>query len=955
MDYALSGLTTGSFEQLTGALAKCVLGPGVAVFGDGKDGGREATFDGPVSFPFPDRQWDGYGVIQAKFRRRSAGDIPDAEWMERKVRAELKAWLDPASKRGRLPEYLLFTTNVVLSPVPDVGGIARVEAVIEEAASRLGLRGWAVWHYDEMCTYLDIHTDIRRNYAGFITPGDVLSNLLDTVPDAAAETTQLIRSHAGHELLAEQWVRLGQAGAQAERQRISLGAVAVDLEAEITEPGGSSAFMYAGRHVIERGDAVLRPSQLPADQVPHVVLIGGPGQGKSTLGQLICQVYRVALLDESGDALLTGEIREFLRSIRSDFGGIDLPMPRARRWPIRIALHDFANAILGGEDLSLLRFITRQVNKRSSSTVTDSQLKGWLRTWPWLLVLDGLDEVASPHTREDMMARISAFLLDARQLDADLLIVATTRPQGYHGEFHAGDYEQVQLVDMSTDDALHYAHRLAAARHHDDPDMRSTVLERTESAARAPATTRLMRSPLQVTIMSLLVERHARMPQNQYELFDAYYTIIYEREADKPGATGQLLADHKHHVHWLHQHVGLLLQSRAGQTGQLDAVMHEDELRERTYQRLVDETDNSAESQTLASQLITAATDRLVLLVAPDAGFIGFEVRSLQEYMAARALLSGPDNDIVPRLEALARSSSWHNTWLLAAAGLFTHHPHLRDALVSALREVDSRDEASMALAPGARLAVDLLAEELTRQQLRYHNLLVQHAATLIGMPPGWDLARIAGLLLDAAGRHPRARGIIEHEIKSALRAHDARLVTGLMILSHWSTASGPIVSAARQLLDATVRQLGAEERAAAILFSGEWDQVPALPGLPQFHPAALAGATLADYLRPHVATTLPQPQGAVVAAYLESLEEHQVHLEVVEGITVPVVEPSIPLDTAGAITAGGDPAIIATCTAALNAQTAIARTVAMTLYGLLAMADEMAASPDVPTVYGIS
>ena len=46
------------------------------------------------------------------------------------------------------------------------------------------------------------------------------------------------------------------------------------------------AFLHAGRHIIERGDAVLRPSQLPADQVPHVVLIGGPGQGKRTLGQL---------------------------------------------------------------------------------------------------------------------------------------------------------------------------------------------------------------------------------------------------------------------------------------------------------------------------------------------------------------------------------------------------------------------------------------------------------------------------------------------------------------------------------------------------------------------------------------------------------------------------------------------------------------------------------------------
>jgi hypothetical protein len=43
------GFTTDSFEQLIRALALKIVGPGVTAFGNGPDGGREATFQGKVS------------------------------------------------------------------------------------------------------------------------------------------------------------------------------------------------------------------------------------------------------------------------------------------------------------------------------------------------------------------------------------------------------------------------------------------------------------------------------------------------------------------------------------------------------------------------------------------------------------------------------------------------------------------------------------------------------------------------------------------------------------------------------------------------------------------------------------------------------------------------------------------------------------------------------------------
>lgn len=53
-DYNLAGLSTRSFEQLIQAIALKVVSPGVVVFGDGPDGGREATFNGLTRYPSED-------------------------------------------------------------------------------------------------------------------------------------------------------------------------------------------------------------------------------------------------------------------------------------------------------------------------------------------------------------------------------------------------------------------------------------------------------------------------------------------------------------------------------------------------------------------------------------------------------------------------------------------------------------------------------------------------------------------------------------------------------------------------------------------------------------------------------------------------------------------------------------------------------------------------------------
>ncbi|PYC87504.1 hypothetical protein C7C46_04060 [Streptomyces tateyamensis] len=316
--------------------------------------------------------------------------------------------------------------------------------------------------------------------------------------------------------------------------------------------------------------------------------------------------------------------------------------------------------------------------------------------------------------------------------------------------------------------------------------------------------------------------------------------------------------------------------------------MLKNELENRLQERLKDEIDDPKKASSLAAKLIEAVTDRLVLLVAPELDYIGFEVRSLQEYSAARALISGPDADIIPRLEALAQHPSWRNTWLLAAAGVFALHPHLRSDLVNALRTVDALDRTTMTLLPGAQLALSLLDEDLARQHPRHQNLLVQHAAELITQSAASPIT-VANVLVQAASRHDQANAHLERAAKNAVSSRGVRLMNGFQILARWAKTPGQLGSASQQLLEAAVRRMNPEERAAARLFSVEKPWVR-IPGLAAYRPVRIGHKSLADFID----LDRKSPEASRFITYFRRQDVYQLDID---GFTVHYVEPNNPFD----------------------------------------------------------
>jgi hypothetical protein len=548
-----------------------------------------------------------------------------------------------------------------------------------------------------------------------------------------------------------------------------------------------------------------------------MVLVGGPGQGKTTLAQMLCQVYRLALL---GDAVTFGEqVSATVTTLRQLLASLGVPTPASKRWPLRVELAKYAEQLAGDNDLTLLRYVADRIADRSGRTMTPARLQTWLRQWPWLLVLDGFDEVASPQLRDTLVERVQDLLVAVAADDADLLIVATTRPQGYAGEFTADQYTHLTLVDLERDEASGYARRLAEVRHGDDPDMKQNVIDRIAEAADEELTARLMRTPLQVTVMSLLLEGRIRVPQDRHGLFDAYYETVYSRETGKPTSAGSLLEQHKKTIDALHARVGLMLQVQAETGTTTDAAMPQNDLRDLARTRLLDGGYEPESADALVDRIIKAATDRLVLLVPKGDREIGFEVRSLQEFMAARAILAGPDDLVLQRLGVSATSAHWRNTWLLAAGQLGAQREWMVPRLLQLLNSLDSQSFLTMQLVPSAGLAAALLDDGFARNAPGLERQLLRLAVDAIHQPFDYVTFEVAASLQHTAQTGTAGvYGTIADAARKALSADPPQRVTAAVMLRIWSRNADALGTLGQQRVPNLEAALGTTYAAALSL-----------------------------------------------------------------------------------------------------------------------------------------
>lgn len=806
MTYLLEALGPHDFEHLVQALLLKVYGPTVQVFGAGPDSGRDATFEGrarPADAEHHDAvPWAGYHVFQVKFRERLHLTTANRQWLLTQIGRELESWTSPdKGRKGPKPEYIVFVTNISLGGAVD-GGLAQATETIRSAAiqSEWHLKDCAVWDRAKVERLLDGFADVRQRFNGLITAGDVLAAAnLDHMTGLGGRLENmrpLLEEHARTELITRGQVNLGEAG-QVANDRLNLADVAVDLPARYPDdPDPVADSVSALAHIVAAGERVLRPSVAGGNIEPHFLVMGGPGQGKTTLGRLLTQIYRATLLVDHGG--LSEPVRASATATLARAQEIGIPRPRARRWPMRVDLAEYADLAGGGADLPLVRYIADRISASTGETFHARDMRAWLRAWPWLLVLDGYDEVAAKPAREVVATAVQTLLEQAHTEDADLLVVAATRPQGYSDELPRS-FRQLQLVSLSVEQAVNYASRLTELRLGEDSE-KPAVLQRIADAAANELTRRLMRTPLQVMIMSLLLERRPKPPQDRAALFADYYDVIYDREVQKKNYLATVLAERRADVDAIHHATGLQLQITSESAGESEALLSAHDFETIIRNRLTEQGHEGPPLEKLAGDLLQAAQDRLVLVTGKGKDQVGFELRSLQEFMAARALVDGLDDEVIERLRVIAPSAHWRNTWLLAVGAVYRDRPRLFDPVIHMMRELDANDAFSLIIETAPHLAIEVLEDGVASKSPKHLRLLVDLALQLL-TGPNLGAGRLGDVLVevgDDEAVRPRVIAALQRACAGSPSEHAAAAIVIEMLTG--PDQRGVLPSRARQI-----------------------------------------------------------------------------------------------------------------------------------------------------------
>ncbi|NQZ11374.1 MAG: hypothetical protein HRT35_29835, partial [Algicola sp.] len=506
MDF--SGFSPDSFEQLTQALALKVLGPGVSIFGNGPDGGREATFNGKINFPYPpNEQWQGYGVIQAKFKEKSETTQKDQSWAIKQLEHELSLWEDN-DNRDPKPDYFIYCTNVELSAATN-GGIDKVNALLEGYRLSLGLKGFDVWDANKLAALVDGQEDIRKRFTNFFTSGDLLAafaSQLTEAPDAEA----ILTTYLCNEIEYDADARLSQAGDKTD-DRIKLADVFIDLPTGEQTPDEEVPANTINQ-LLRWASFKLDPKALyehnsnwvdgAAKLFNRFVFLGGPGSGKSTIGQFMSQIHRAALLSRRPEYQLKSKVLRIIESTKMRCEQEQFAWPTTPRYPFRIDLNDFAKALATTPANDGVKTLSEYLRNKLSKNdqISHQTLKAWLKAYPWLLIFDGLDEVPTSSNRTDVIAEIQSFLNDAQFVGADIMIVGTSRPDGYSGEFGEDEIVHNHLSPLPPALALSCAQRYVSAKYTSKEDPRATgAMKILREAIDNPLVAKLMQSQLQVT------------------------------------------------------------------------------------------------------------------------------------------------------------------------------------------------------------------------------------------------------------------------------------------------------------------------------------------------------------------------------------------------------------------------------------------------------------------------
>jgi len=664
--YELAGLDPYAFENLVNLLALKVLGAGASGFGPGSDGGRDGFFEGEAPYPSTTDHWKGIWYIQSKFHSPHLSKDPH-KWLIEKVNAEIAAFEEEDSERT-WPDNWIIATNIDPSGKPDTGSFDAIRALVAAATDKKV--NVAIWGGNKILGLLMQHKDVAQHYAHFITPGQVLASLQAQLTDQYASVSTVIRYLVATQFSEQIYTKLDQAGSSSDT-RPGVHHLFIDLPFTVdsSKMEGSAldhlcrASAQPHRHSVVNGYSKAWRDWSTNPQRARVALLkGGPGQGKSTVGQYFSQIQRAALLLLPNAPTITEKLKSSVLEVEVAAKKIGA-WPSAPRIPIFIELKEYAHWFgqkPNTEARGVLTYLASRISARVEQEVLPATLRRALALQSWFVLFDGLDEV--PNDVKDQVAdEVTNFVNDVVvQEDADILTLCTSRPQGYSGQFSTLDGPVLNLQKLDVATAILCAEPVVRYDRSEDEGTRS--LELLKAAAASQSVQQLMTTPLQSHIMAVVVRDGGRPPERRWQLFENFYQVMKKRESLKNvhnPRISRLLREEDRLLRAVHTRLGFVLHARAERSDGAQTTLTKCEFRALVTQ--VVEKLSEDDTNNTVDVVMEAMTERLVLVSTPENGeHVRFDIRQLQEFFAAEFLYDAVSPNVLSaRIDIVGGDSHW--------------------------------------------------------------------------------------------------------------------------------------------------------------------------------------------------------------------------------------------------------------------------------------------------------
>ncbi len=397
--------------------------------------------------------------------------------------------------------------------------------------------------------------------------------------------------------------------------------------------------------------------------IERILLEGGPGQGKSTIAQYVCQVHRVRLLNKSSDIeLLPANIK-------------NTPI----RLPIKIDLRDISNWVKNKNPYpetlpqeyfekiwknSLESFLVGHIFYHSKlEEFTSTDFIAICKSSHILFVFDGFDEIANIEVRSEVIEFINKGIARIAANAKSLQIVITSRPAAFSDTvgFSIKNYPHFELKDITLPIIDEYVEKWIKASKIDKRDaneLRKLIKNKLEM----PHLKELARSPMQLAIfISLLRTKGQSLPNKRTALYDSYINLFFDRESEK----SKLIRDKRELIIAIHQYLAWILHSEA-ELYKNNGSIHIDDL----ITRLKEYLKKDGHDTSIADQLFDIMKERVCALVSRVQGTFEFEVQPLREYFCAKHLYKSAPHSSAgsvkqgtkpDRLYAILRNFYWQN------------------------------------------------------------------------------------------------------------------------------------------------------------------------------------------------------------------------------------------------------------------------------------------------------